>query len=375
MLPVEILDPKPGEKILDLCAAPGGKTVAIAGRMKGQGLLVANDNSVDRMKPLVKNIERYGVSNCVVTNEDPTNLIKKFTESFDKILVDAPCSGEGMFRKDENAIKSYEKFKVDQFTMMQENILQCAHHMLKSGGFLLYSTCTFNPEENERMVLAFSKKYNYHFVDFKKVGGIENGRPQWGNDDASLLSAGRIWPHKSKGEGRFVALLQKGESTVTKDPLTTIMAKKKKSSLKNELIQSYQDFEKHSLNIELQGHFFSEGENLYHLPVAPPNFHGLKVSKFGLFLGRLGVKGFEPSHSFLISLKAKEIKNVLFLSLKSLNLQKYLKGETLILDEDEEIRDLISEGLVAVCVDEYPVGWGKLKSGVLKNLFPKGWRK
>ena len=180
MLPATVLDARPGEYILDLCAAPGGKTVQIAAGMKGEGLLIANDISSERIKALVKNIELCGVRNTIVTNEQPKKLAAKFPTYFDKILVDAPCSGEGMFRKDENAAKSWGKYKCDACSSVQKDILEYADIMLKPGGRLVYSTCTFSPEEDEVVIGNFLKKHdNYETFEIPLIAGIENGRADW----------------------------------------------------------------------------------------------------------------------------------------------------------------------------------------------------
>jgi len=222
MLPGAVLDAQPGEWVLDLCAAPGGKTAQIAAAMQGQGLLVANDINTDRVKALVKNVELCGIRNAIITNETPQKLSESFTGCFDRILIDAPCSGEGMFRKDEEAIRSWERFKCDRCAGMQRDILDYVDRMLKPGGYVVYSTCTFSPEEDEIMISEFLDKHgNYELLEVPKTAGIEDGRPEWSGGNIELRKTARLWPHRIKGEGHFVALLRKSgdkirENTVNK---------------------------------------------------------------------------------------------------------------------------------------------------------------
>lgn len=364
MLPGEVIEAKPGEYILDLCAAPGGKTVQIAAGMKGQGLLVANDINAERVRVLIKNIELYGVRNVIVTNEYPSRLAERFIGYFDKILIDAPCSGEGMFRKDEEAVKSWEKFKCEKCEGMQWGILENVDKMLKPGGSIVYSTCTFAPEEDERMMSKFLNKYNeYEILEINKTAGIENGRPEWSDGNVSLANTARAWPHKVKGEGHFVALLKKmslSEST----PLEYVTDFKNK--LENQLAL-FRKFENDSLNINIDGNFDLRGNNLYNLPVTFPDISGIKVAKFGLYMGEITNERFEPSHSLAVTLKKENIKNTIDLDSNSREVASYLKGETVMIEG--------KKGLAAVCVDGYTLGWGKQSGDMIKNLYPKGWRR
>ena len=190
MYPAEQLPVEPGDKVLDLCAAPGGKSTKLAVKLQGEGLLVANDISPERVKALIYNIELAGVRNAIVTNETPEHLAEKFPAYFDKILVDAPCSGEGMFRKDGEAVRSWGNFKSEQCTVLQHAILEAAHKLLKPGGELLYSTCTFDLREDEEMMLRFLERHpEYTPVPLYKTGGIQDGRK-------GLPEAARLWPHK-----------------------------------------------------------------------------------------------------------------------------------------------------------------------------------
>ncbi|OPZ94499.1 MAG: Ribosomal RNA small subunit methyltransferase F [Firmicutes bacterium ADurb.Bin419] len=332
--------------------------------MKGKGLLVANDINSDRVKALVKNIELSGITNAVVTNDSPQNLAAKFKNFFDRILVDAPCSGEGMFRKDEDAAKSWGKYKCDLCSGMQSDILACVDGMLRPGGYLVYSTCTFSPEENEQMISAFLNSHkDYELVEVPKTGGIDHGRPQWSDNNPELKKTARLWPHKVKGEGHFVALLHKKYSPyqVFESFDKTMVAGS------NEVLDSFRSFESENLRVKLEDHFIVKGSNLYSLPVKLPDLSGIKVAKFGRYIGEAAKGRFEPSHSFILSLDRDHLKNVQEFVSNSNEVIRYLKGETLIIGGQK--------GYVGILVDGYTLGWAKQTGDMLKNLYPKGWRK
>jgi len=364
MYPGTVIETKPGERVLDLCAAPGGKSVQIAAGLNGQGVLVANDISADRVKALIKNIELCGIRNAVVTNETPEKLAVRFRGYFDKILVDAPCSGEGMFRKDEDAVKSWSKFKNDKCVQMQTEILEYVDKMLRPGGMFVYSTCTFAPEEDEKMISWFLEKHsNYEICEIPKSGGIQDGRPNWSDGNEELKKTARLWPHKLNGEGHFTAMLRKKEMTDL-DCSAQHIIRPQSSKIPDEFYK----FVKDNLNIEIEGRLELKGNNLYYLPEETPILDGVKVSKFGWYLGEFNRGKFEPSHSMIISLKKEDIKNVVDFNASSKEVISYLKGETLMQDSD-------TNGFVGICVDNNTLGWAKFAGGVFKNLYPKGWRR
>ncbi|HEX2925702.1 MAG TPA: RsmF rRNA methyltransferase first C-terminal domain-containing protein, partial [Ruminiclostridium sp.] len=361
MLPGAVIGVKPGERVLDLCAAPGGKTVQMAAQMQGQGLLIANDINSERVKALVKNVELAGVRNTVVLNETPDKLAWSFPNYFDRIMVDAPCSGEGMFRKDEDAVRSWEKFKCERCCTMQWDILQKVDRMLKPGGVILYSTCTFSPEEDELMIERFmdENKGRYELLEIPKAGGIEGGRTQWSKGGYDFGKAARLWPHKLNGEGHFAAFLRKSDCQGYSEGLGNTGYVKSGVQSQSIKVNSADDvkafnadlceFIQSSTNLNLDGCLFQKGANFYHLPMECPDLSGLKVAKFGWYLGETGKKGFVPSHSLAVSLSSSELKNKISFNADSREVNSYLKGETLIVSGEK--------GYTGVCVEDFPLGW------------------
>lgn len=375
MLPGQILGALPGEKVLDLCAAPGGKTVQIAAAMKGKGLLVANDNHAERVKALIRNVELYGIRNTIVLNESPERLVRNFEGYFDRIIIDAPCSGEGMFRKDETAVKSWESFSYERCTQLQEPILHSADRLLKPGGTLVYSTCTFAPEEDEQMIVKFLQTHEgYELMEIPKVAGMEGGRPQWAGGYEPVTRAARLWPHRLKGEGHFVAKLMKTDRSrantaafIRNAPGRAGLFDYEDATHCDSLPESYPAFIKDHMNGIPEGIYFHKGRNLYHLPEQPPKLDGLRVSKFGWFLGTFEEKRFEPSHHLVTALDRSAFRRTINLDSSGREINSYLKGETLMLEGEK--------GFTAVCADEWTMGWAKQTGDMLKNMYPKGWRR
>ncbi|WP_455539579.1 RsmF rRNA methyltransferase first C-terminal domain-containing protein [Terrisporobacter sp.] len=331
------LDIQEGDKVLDLCAAPGGKSTYILSKLNNTGLLVSNEINPIRIKALGENLERFGAKNCIVTNTDSASLKKVFNGYFDKIVIDAPCSGQGMFRKDEVAIKDWSFSKVLECQSIQREIIRDGFQMLSKGGTLVYSTCTFSKEENEVVINEFISE----------------------NDNAKLVLMERLWPHKIKGEGHFVAKIEK---TSEEDCNT----KKLKVKPLSKEVKDYKDFEKKFLNIEIKGNFSIKGENLYLLPDKCPDTKKLKVLRNGLHLGTLKKNRFEPSHAFSHYLTIEQVKNFENLDVNDERAKEYLRGNTLKTDK--------SRGWVLVTIEGIPVGWGKESNGILKNHYPKGLR-
>ena len=344
MSAVSLLDPLPGDFVLDLCAAPGGKSTQIAGRLQGKGLLVSNEIIKDRAKILSSNIERLGVRNACVLNETPERLSAVFNRFFDKILVDAPCSGEGMFKKEPNALIEWSPENVIKCHERQLSILENTSSMLKPGGVLVYSTCTFNALENEKTIEDFLQ--NHPEFTFEK----------------SL----RIWPHKDKGEGHFAArLVKSGESDVTCKPQSS-NSKIKSSDLKDFLGKEV-GIKKESVDALFDSKVISEfGENIYLTSAFLPKLSGLKVERAGLLAAESKKNRFEPSHSLALSLNPEDVSRVY--ELTDEEALRYIKGETIACEPS-------LKGWVLMSVRGFSIGFGKASNGIIKNHYPKGLRK
>ena len=331
------LDIKEGEKILDMCAAPGGKSTYILSKLNNTGLLVSNEINPMRIKALGENLERFGAKNCIITNTDSNNLKKVFRGYFDKIVIDAPCSGQGMFRKDEVAISDWSYAKVLECQSIQREIIRDGYEMLKNGGTLVYSTCTFAKEENETVINEFIEEY----------------------ENAKLIEMERLWPHKIKGEGHFVAKIQKNEEE-------DIKTKELKVKRLDTELKDFREFEKKFLNESIGNKFDIRGENLYLLPEESPETKKLKVLRYGLHLGILKKNRFEPPHALSHYLKPNQVKYTENLSIQDEEVLNYLRGNIINTGQ--------SRGWVLVTVENIPLGWGKESNGVLKNHYPKGLR-
>lgn len=362
MFIAEVVGAKPQEKILDLSAAPGGKSTQLAGMMDNTGLLVANDIHPKRARVLSENIERMGITNALVMNETPERLAERFPGYFDKVLVDAPCSGEGMFRKDPEAAHYWSDEHVEQCAVRQRDILESAVAMVKSGGTLIYSTCTFSPEENEQTIEAFLDKHpDMEILPIEQPAGITGGVPEWTkHGNKHVANAARLWPHRLRGEGHFVAKLRKtGEI-----PLWN--GKNARSNIKAAQLKDFHLFEKNVLNISINGPIFTRNKQLYSLPDDCPDFNGLKIFRPGLHLGEQKKNRFEPNHALAMALKAENVKQTFDLPVEDDRWKSYLRGETLTTGQDR--------GWMVVTIEGFPLGWGKEAKGTLKNFYPKGLR-
>lgn len=427
MAPAAYLEAKSGERILDLCAAPGGKTTQIASYMKGQGILVCNEIHPARAKILSENVERMGIPNAMVTNESPQKLAEIFDEYFDRILVDAPCSGEGMFRKNEEACDEWSLENVRICANRQDEILDCAAAMLRPGGRIVYSTCTFAPAENEGSMARFLIRHpDYELLEIPLYEGMERGIPAWaythGNEDNGLSEEVvvkmhiertiRLWPHKLQGEGHYLAVLQKagevpegyeGFLKYGKElgiQLNDVIKENGKKSAKNkksdmngnrnshgnkkfqenknvqgnktvEGLKVFLDFEQESLNKKLldteNGGLLTFGDQLYLIPKGMPSVQGLKVLRPGLHLGTIKKERFEPSHALALNLNADGVKRTMQLTSAEPQAQAFINGQTLHYAGEK--------GWYLITVDGYSLGWGKLAGQIMKNHYPKGLRK
>ena len=364
---VEYLEVKPGEQVLDLCAAPGGKTTQIAGFMEGEGLLVCNEIHPQRAKILSENIERMGVKNALVTNETPQRLSAMFPGFFDKILVDAPCSGEGMFRKNEEALEEWSADNVQMCADRQDEILEEVAKMLRPGGRICYSTCTFAPAENEDCMARFITNHpEFHLVEVEKKGNMSSGNPKFANIPVEGLEKTiRLWPHKLDGEGHFIAVLEKeGELDTSYRPMPQ---KGNEKPLKEKEYQEFLDFQKETLKYPLGKECVLFGEQLYAIPENTPSLKGVKVLRPGLHLGTLKKNRFEPSHALALSMKKEDVLRSWNLESGSREIKQYLSGQTFNAEGEK--------GWYLILVDGYSIGWGKLAGGIMKNHYPKGLRK
>ncbi len=411
MAVVEALAPKPGEKILDLCAAPGGKSTQAAGRMGQHGLLVCNEIHPARAKILSQNIERMGIANAVVTNMDPEALAPAFRGFFDGVIVDAPCSGEGMFRKDAGAVLEWSPENVARCAARQDRILDCAAETVRSGGRIVYSTCTFSPEEDEQTVARFLTRHpEYRIVRPDCAELFSSGRPEWANRWPELADTVRIWPHKTDGEGHFLALLVKaGESgtavsggSIPGNSLLGVSASESFGSGKRRsgsraakdrrtgAVQTdgFEEFCRENMTgisrMFSGRHFLSFGDNLYLVPDEMPEMSGLKVLRAGLHLGTQKKGRFEPSHALALFLDPREAVRTDEVGIGE-TAEKYLRGETIsnleILQNKGSNGDNESnaagngDGWTLVTAGGYSIGWAKRTNGILKNHYPKGLRR
>ena len=358
------LDPRPGERVLDLCAAPGGKTTHLAGRMQGQGLLVANEIVPGRAKILAQNLERLGVRACVVLNEDSERLAQRLPEFFDRILVDAPCSGEGMFRKDPEACSQWSPENVRMCAERQLMILRNAAAMLKPGGRLVYSTCTFSPEENEGTVAALlAAEPSLSLVDTGLSRFFSPGRPDWvPGSPAELDKTIRIWPHRVRGEGHFAAAFQKDGSGGNFRQSHPAPCRDKGA------LEAFRQFRDGALRLDpLEGQIpLLFGSELYTAPVELFPLEGLRVLRPGLHLGTVRKNRFEPSHALCLALPPDGFLQRADFPADSREIAAFLRGETL--------PGPGLSGWLTVQADGFPLGLGKASGGVIKNHYPKGLR-
>ncbi|MDD6340292.1 MAG: RsmB/NOP family class I SAM-dependent RNA methyltransferase, partial [Butyrivibrio sp.] len=356
MTPASILPVLPGERVLDMCAAPGGKATALAAKLRGEGLLVANDISASRAKALLKNLEIFGVKNAFVTNAVPHKMAEQFEEYFDKILVDAPCSGEGMFRKDSKLIKAWESNGPEYFAPIQKNILDSAANMLKPGGKILYSTCTFSRLEDEDNIRDFLD--NHPDFSLEKIYDYEGFVRAFGMEEAI-----RLFPHHLDGEGHFVALLRRN-GVLQENNMPRDIDISKLPAVVQDFLREF-DYE------NLPGPIHIINDKIYSQCDCNTDLKGLRILRNGLLLGELKKDRFEPSQALAMYIKPENYSTVVNLSPDDINTIKYLKGETI---EIEEASLRGSSKNVLIAVDNFSLGWGKLNGLTIKNKYLPGWR-
>ena len=372
MAAVEFADIRPGHRVLDICAAPGGKSAHIAAKLAGDGLLVANDSSASRCAALVRNLEICGAANAAVLAETPERLAQWFGGFFDRIVLDAPCSGEGMFRKDPSAVSGWNRNKPEKCVGIQRLFLKYCDLMLKDGGRMLYSTCTFDPAENEGNIGWFLRSRPEYDIIPVKHACFDKGRPDLvvsepGAVDERLSGCARLWPHKLKGEGHFLCALKKNLG-----PAAESAGRAAKSAGKppTAAMAFFNGFCRDTLDAD---NFFGKlngkyelriySDSLYAVPAGLPDLSGLRVIRSGWRLGDMPKGRFEPSQAFAMGLGMGEIKRAARFDEETA--AKYLRGESFGFD--------MEDGWAAVCFEGYPLGWGKVKEKYLKNRIKKGW--
>ncbi|MDR1537228.1 MAG: RsmB/NOP family class I SAM-dependent RNA methyltransferase [Clostridiales bacterium] len=360
MAPAALAQIFPGQKVLDLCAAPGGKSTQAAGFLRGAGLLAANDVSPSRCRALVKNLELCGARNAVVLSESPERLASRLPCFFDRILLDAPCSGEGMFRKDPAAMKAWSVHKPQQCIAAQRGMLFQAAKMLRPGGRMVYSTCTFEPGENEGAIEWFlnaCRDFSVAPVDHA-ILGLSPAMPDLACARRELAGAARIWPHRQRGEGHFICVLEKSASSGEDAPLLENTSKKPDLSLFHEFCDRH-------LTRRFSGNFLLHGQSLYLAPEGLPGLDGLRLARSGWYLGDVKLKRFEPSQAFAMGLSREDSANSLEFSSESGELLRYFKGESFEVDA--------KDGWALACTGGHPIGWGKVADGRMKNKYLKSW--
>lgn len=333
MISAELLNVEQGDVVLDLCAAPGGKSTHLASKLGNKGLLVSNEIVRSRALILRENIERMGVSNAVVTNMSPDEMELEFSAFFDKILVDAPCSGEGMFRKEPEAVLAWSIEHTLSCAQRQLLILNSAAKMLRPGGSMVYSTCTFAPAENEEVIKQFTCEHPEFTVECME----------------------HIYPHTSNGEGHFAARLSKSGNSARTE---------RKKLLKEADGSLFRKFEEENLNTHLEGRFVLFGENLYLLPDLFGDIKNIKLVLPGLHLGEIKKNRFEPAHHLALALEKDDFKITHTACEKDVEL--YYQGNV--------VNAVVPNGWGAMLYDKYPIGWFKSVNGVLKNHYPKKFR-
>ena len=353
MLVSHFLDVKEDDYILDMCGAPGGKTCAIASRLSNEGLMITNDIVPLRAKILSENVERFGLQNTIVTNCDPLSFVKILPGFFDKIILDAPCSGEGMFRKNDQAIDTWSLEKINECTHIQRQLLDAAMILLKDGGQLIYSTCTYNTQENEEQINYLLNHYDCQLIPLTKSHGMSEGK--------DMKEAVRLYPHKYNGEGHFIALIQKiGTSKPTK-----FKALKAHTSKQNQKL--VEDFYKHYLNIKVPKYLYDNQNHIYAIKPQFPNLEGIRVLRNGLYLGECKKNRFEPSLALALTLQKEDVKQSYTYHETDQAIQKYIHGEA--------IEGSQQKGYGVIFVEDFPLSFYKESQHQAKNLYPKGLRR
>lgn len=352
MLVADALPIEPDDFVLDMCGAPGGKSCQVAGKLSGEGVLIANDIDSSRARILSENVERFGLENTIVTNVDPMRFTSMFQESFDKIVLDAPCSGEGMFRKLDQAVDTWSLDKVKECAHIQKNLIKGAYDLLRPGGMVIYSTCTYSYEENEAIVHYAIDELGFKLLPLSKSHGLCPG--------VDLDEVIRCYPHHYQGEGHFIALLQKPGDAPRKQVRT------QKPKMSPEALKVLKTFYQENLNIPVPKNVIENKGHLYAIKNNFPELKGIRVLRNGLYLGEVRKNRFIPSYSLALTLTKEDVKRSYNYPSESDEIKKYIHGETL--------EGNGQKGFGVIFVDGYPLSFYK-ESNQVKNLFPKGLRR
>jgi len=375
MVPDSILDPQPGERVLYLCAAPGGKTTQIASKMRNKGYIVANDPNPQRVQALGRNIERWGARNISILNETPQRLVNHFGEYFDRVLVDAPCSGEGTFRTHPGEMKKWSPQLSQRLSAIQDEILWFAGQLVRPGGILVYSTCTFNQLENEGTILRFLKKnpgFNLELIP--QFTGFSPGISIDPSDPVDLSKSVRIWPQMTTGEGHFIAKMKKTGST----PESVLAEKFRENPLDQDQTSIFEGFFEQNMLLTSRTREIAPGSpglavygnRLYWVASGSPALEGLKIHHWGWWLGTFRSDRFIPSPALAVGIKREDAQKVLEFSLGDPNLAAFQRGSPIKLSDE----DFFSSSWVLVTIAGNPLGWGKVQKGRLKSYFPNWLR-
>lgn len=359
-----LVAPQPGEWVLDLAAAPGGKATHLAARMQDRGLLVANDVDRKRAKILVENLERWGVRNALVTNAQPDHLVRQFGPIFDRVLLDAPCSGEGMFRRLGDF--DWGEGLVQACARRQTAVIESAAQLVKPGGRLVYVTCTFSPEENEAVIARFLAAHpDFQLIDPPRQPGFDRGRPSWVAEEwrtADLDKTIRLWPHKFAGEGHFVAVMARLPGSGGR-----LAAGGERLPVGQAALAVWRHFAATYLaGAWPEDRLGLHNGRLYLLPEQTWETSGLHLLRYGLLLGEIRKKHFKPAHALAMALRPSEVRHCLNWPADAPEIRAYLTGQTLPV--------AAPKGWVLLCVDGFALGWGKVANGRLQNHYPRGLR-
>ncbi|MCS7259297.1 MAG: RsmB/NOP family class I SAM-dependent RNA methyltransferase [Anaerolineae bacterium] len=362
-----LLDPRPGEYVLDLCAAPGGKATHLLTRMQNTGLLVANEVVRSRVSTLLTNLELFGARSILVINETAQALAEHWKGVFDCVLVDAPCSGEGLFRKNPIARREWSPSSVEGCAARQEMLLRKAADLVREGGRLVYSTCTFSPEENEAVVAYFLRaRGDYHLVEPPRFPGFSPGRPDWIASDLArglpLERCVRLWPHLTVGEGHFIAVLEREGSAPRAYLASHTAALPSKIS---HLVETFWNDVVATREMPDSGWYVS-GSEVFWSPVSPAEWKGLRIVRTGWLLGRVARDQFVPSHALAMTLCGADVRRSWELGSDCAAAISYLQGQPLTSSGPE--------GWVLITYEGYALGWGKRVGMIIKNHYPRHMR-